>query len=286
MLDGPQGLARVGCRIRTSERSLAAAGKTGDRRPPLSQPYGGFVASSLDLFAAFHAAGLFDPSSQHHQLQEVYPAAIWTRLARGLPNKRRRDGRQARVAILRTLGVAVPDAPNHDELDACAAALLAAAADGHIQGLRVAAVGDPVCWDNDAACLREGQILIPEVDAAVFTKLQSVVAPWIAAPEKRTLRAVRSASTALRGAGELSVVARPSLDGATREDRAVSSSSCWRRSSSRGAQHSARIRPQWMSFSDTRSTRRLTDRCCSSWRQGQGRSRSIHSGRSRSTPSL
>ena len=221
MLDGPQGLARVGCRIRTSERSLAAAGKTGDKRPPLSQPYGGFVASSLDLFAAFHAAGLFHPSSQHHQLQEVYPAAIWTRLARGLPNKRRRDGRQARVAILRTLGVGVPDGPNHDELDACAAALLAAAADGHIQGLRVAAVGDPVWWDNDAACLREGQILIPEVDAAVFTELQSVVAPWIAAPEKRTLRAVRSASTALRGAGELSVVARPSLDGATREDRAA-----------------------------------------------------------------
>ena len=41
-----------------------------------------------------------------------------------------------------------------------------------------------------------------------------------------------------------------------------------------------------MSFSDTRSTRRLTDPCCSSWRQGQGRSRSIHSGRSGSTPSL
>jgi hypothetical protein len=187
----------------------------------LSQPYGGFVASSLDLFAAFHAAGLFDPSSQHRQLQEVYPAAIWTRLARGLPNKRRRDGRQARVAILRTLGVAVPDVPGHDELDACAAALLAAAADGHIQGLRVVAVGDPVYWDNDAVCLREGQILIPEVDAAVFTKLQSVVRPWIASPEKQPLRAVRSASTTLRAVGELSIVARPSLDGATREDRAV-----------------------------------------------------------------
>ena len=101
MLDGPQGLARVGCNIRASERSLAAAGKTGDKRPPLSQPYGGFVASSLDLFAAFHAAGLFDPSTQDLQLDEVYPASIWTRLARGLPNKRRRDGRQARVAILR-----------------------------------------------------------------------------------------------------------------------------------------------------------------------------------------
>ena len=221
MLDGPQGLARVGCNIRASERSLAAAGKTGDKRPPLSQPYGGFVASSLDLFAAFHAAGLFDPSTQDLQLDEVYPASIWTRLARGLPNKRRGDGRQARVAILRTLGVAVPDAPSHDDLDARAAALLAAAADRHIQGLRVAAVGDPMYWDDDAACLREGQTLIPEVDAPIFTKLQSVVAPRIASPEKQTLRAVRSASMAQRGAGELSIVARPSLDGATREDRAA-----------------------------------------------------------------
>jgi hypothetical protein len=127
----------------------------------LSQPYGGFVASSLDLFAAFHSAGVFDPSSPHIQLQEVYPAAIWTRLARGLPNKRRRDGRQTRVAILRALGVGVCDALSHDELDACAAALLAAAANGRIQGVGVAGVGDPVYWDNDAACLREGQILIP-----------------------------------------------------------------------------------------------------------------------------
>ena len=76
-------------------------------------------------------------------------------------------------------------------------------------------------WDDDAACLREGQTLIPEVDAAIFTKLQSVVAPRIASPEKQTLRAVRSASMAQRGAGELSIVARPSLDGATREDRAA-----------------------------------------------------------------
>lgn len=158
MLDGPQGLARVGCGIRSSERSLAAAGKTADIRPPLSQPYGGFVASSLDLFAAFHAAGLFDPSSPRTQLQEVYPAAIWTRLARRLPNKRRRDGRQARAAILQALGVAVPDALlSHDELDACAAALLAAAADGRIQGINVVAVGDPVYWDDETVCLREGQ---------------------------------------------------------------------------------------------------------------------------------
>jgi hypothetical protein len=221
MLDGPQGLARVGCRIRASERSLAAAGKTGDTRPPLSQPYGGFVASSLDLFAAFHSAGLFDPSSPHSELQEVYPAAIWTRLARGLPNKRRRDGRKARIAILQALGVGIPDTLNHDELDACAAALLAAAADGRIGGVGVAAVGDRVYWDDDAACLREGQILIPEVDAAVRTKLQSVVEPWVITPAAHRPRVVqRDTSMALRGVGESSTVPRPLLDGATREDRA------------------------------------------------------------------
>ncbi len=47
MLDGPQGLARVGCRIRSSERSLAAAGKTADIRPLLTQPYGGFTVLVL-----------------------------------------------------------------------------------------------------------------------------------------------------------------------------------------------------------------------------------------------
>jgi hypothetical protein len=89
MLDGPQGLARVGHGIRSCEKALAAAGKTGDVRPPTSQPYGGFIASSLDLFAAFHAADVFVTPGLSTRLNEVYPAAIWTRLARRLPNKRR-----------------------------------------------------------------------------------------------------------------------------------------------------------------------------------------------------
>jgi Protein of unknown function (DUF429) len=89
---------------------MAAAGKTADVRPPTSQPYGGFIASSLDLFAAFHAAGLFLVSGVPTRLYEVYPAAMWTRLARRLPNKRRRDGREARAALLETLGVRVPEA--------------------------------------------------------------------------------------------------------------------------------------------------------------------------------
>jgi len=109
MLDGPQGLARVGKKIRTCERILAAAGKTADVRPPISQPYGGFIASSLDLFTALHAAEVFVVPGRSTPLREVYPAAIWTRLARRLPNKRRAAGRRARAAILKALGVALPE---------------------------------------------------------------------------------------------------------------------------------------------------------------------------------
>lgn len=221
MLDGPQGLARVGRGIRACEKALAAAGKTADVRPSTAQPYGGFIASSLDLFAAFHAAKLFLAPEVPTRLYEVYPAAIWTRLARRLPNKRRSTGRQARGAILKTLGVDLPEtALTHDELDACAAALLAAATDARIQGIGVAAVGDPVYWDPDAACLREGKILVPEVDGAVLAKLQSVVRPWVVDSAEPPRRVPSPASLALRGDSDLPVVRRPLLDGATREDRA------------------------------------------------------------------
>ena len=222
MLDGPQGLARVGCKIRTCERSLAAAGKTADTRPPLSQPYGGFVASSLDLFAAFHRAGLFDPSSPQTHVHEVYPAAIWTRLVRRLPNKRRRDGRQARAAILQALGVGVPDGiVSHDELDACVAALLAATADGRIEGIRVVAVGDLVYWDREAACPREGQILVPEVDTAVLAQLQEVVRPWQLPSAAERPRVDRPGASAMTRVGDSRVVPRPMLDGESREQRAT-----------------------------------------------------------------
>ena len=221
MLDGPQGLARVGHGIRACEKALAAAGKTADVRPPASQPYGGFIASSLDLFAAFHTAKLFLAPEVPTRLYEVYPAAIWTRLARRLPNKRRSTGRQARGAILRTLGVDLPEtALTHDELDACAAALLAAATDARIQGISVAAVGNPVYWDPDAACLREGKIVVPDVDGAVLATLQSVVRPWVVASAEPPRHVPPPASVALPGDCDSRAVRRPLLDGATREDRA------------------------------------------------------------------
>ena len=221
MLDGPQGLARVGHGIRSCEKALAAAGKTADVRPPTSQPYGGFIASSLDLFAAFHAAGLFLASGVPTRLYEVYPAAIWTRLARRLPNKRRRDGREARAALLETLGVLVPEALlSHDKLDACAAALLGAAADGRIRDISVVAVGDSVFWDDVTGCLREGQIVVPNVDSGLRAELQTVVRRWELAANARSSIAAppRASGTARRLENGHSVV-RPVLTGATAEER-------------------------------------------------------------------
>jgi hypothetical protein len=183
MLDGPQGLARVGHGIRACEKALGAAGKTADVRPPESQPYGGFIASSLDLFAAFHVAKLFLAAGVPTRLHEVYPTAIWTRLARRLPNKRRSAGRQARSAILKKLGVDLPETLlTHDELDACVAALLGAAAHGHTPGFGVATVGDAVYWDEVTGCVREGHIMVPLVESELRARMETVVQFWQLAP--------------------------------------------------------------------------------------------------------
>jgi len=222
MLDAPQGLAQVGCSIRCSERTLGAAGKTGDTRPFLTQPYGGFIGSSLDLFAAFHFAGLAISPASMLGICEVYPAAIWTRLARRIPNKHRLAGREARVAILQVLGVAIPTAaPTHDQLDACAAALVGAAADDRIPGMKVVPVGDPVWWDTTHNCLREGPILIPQIDAALAGRLERIVAPWtsmLPPPRRRITNTSRKSVMKLSRSMEPAV--RPVLAGATREDRA------------------------------------------------------------------
>jgi hypothetical protein len=53
MVDGPQGLAEIGCTLRACERQGAAVGKTPHERPAIGKPFAGFVCSSLDLFGAF-----------------------------------------------------------------------------------------------------------------------------------------------------------------------------------------------------------------------------------------
>ena len=67
---------------------------------------------------------------------------------------------------------------SHDKLDACAAALLGAAGDGRIRDISVVAVGDSVFWDDVTGCLREGQIVVPNVDSALRVELQTVVQRW------------------------------------------------------------------------------------------------------------
>ena len=183
-------------------------------------------------------------------LCEVYPAAIWTRLARRLPNKRRAAGRRARAAILKALGVALPEtAFTHDQLDACVAALLGAAADGHTRGIGIAAVGDTVFWDEATGCLREGQIVVPNVDSELRAKLETVVrslavSAWRKGRHDRSLRRAPPASTKRL---EERTQGRPScVDGhATRRNVPTncSNTSSWNWSTA--AQRSARTKRLW-----------------------------------------
>jgi predicted nuclease with RNAse H fold len=138
MLDGPQGLARPGRSMRECDRVARAAGRVPQRRPDLDRPFGGFICSSLDLFAALKKAKL--------EVGEAYPGAIWTRLAKTkLESKKTERGRASRVKL--------------DQLDAAIAAVTAAAAAGAIDGLAVESVGDPL--RSDKGVLREGTMTFP-----------------------------------------------------------------------------------------------------------------------------
>ena len=163
MLDGPQGLAARGRRLRAAERACAAAGKTPDELAELRGPYAGFVRSSVELFAALHASGIaISPDDCLLGACEYYPGDAWKRLAGGtLPNKADKEGRRRRRELLTALGVTgLPDRPSHDANDACLGALLAAAADSRVPGLGLALVGEPLVIDA-AGTLREGPILVP-----------------------------------------------------------------------------------------------------------------------------
>lgn len=166
MLDGPQGLARPFRTMRECDRASAAAGKVPDCRPMLSQPFGGFVCSSLDLFSALAEAGLIiSPASAGTGVGEVYPGAIWPRLARRhLPKKGTPEGVEVRSEVLRCLGVVgLPARVNHDQLDAALGAVVAAAAAGAIPGVRVEALGDAL-YRDEAGALREGPMIFPLVE--------------------------------------------------------------------------------------------------------------------------
>lgn len=176
LIDGPQGLASSGQPMRACERALGAPGKTSSERQTLNGPFGGFIRSSLDVFLGLRNAGLRIGSPAMLGLQEVYPGAIWSRLASALFRKTTQKGRSQRAAILRELGLELPDgSASHDQLDACISAAIGAAADGLIPGIKVEAVGTPISWDEGNKCLREGLILVPVVDAELRGRLEAVV---------------------------------------------------------------------------------------------------------------
>ena len=165
-LDGPQGLAAPGQKMRQAEREVAAAGKTPDK-PPRHGPYASFLRGSVALFAALRAAGfglVGESAPEEAVLLEVYPADLWRRLAaaRRLPRKTSRDGRRIRWELLRSEGVELegphpigPDEVTHDQLDAAAAAFAAylwASGKGRL-------VGKAPRWDPAAGALREGFIV-------------------------------------------------------------------------------------------------------------------------------
>ena len=99
-------------------------------------------------------------------------------------------------------------------------ALLGAAADGRIRDIGVVAVGDSVFWDDVTGCLREGQIVVPNVDSGLRAELQTIVRRWELTANARSSIAAppRASGTARRLENGHSVV-RPVLTGAPAEER-------------------------------------------------------------------
>jgi hypothetical protein len=163
MIDGPQALASSGKLLRECERKCGAAGKTPGVLPSLGKPFAGFIRSSVELFSAFAAFELsVSPSQFMGGISEVYPGDIWHRLVgRIIPKKSTHEGRRARKLILESLGIiGLPALPTHDENDACISALIAAAADGKVNGMSVRGIGSPLVRGPDGT-LREGPIVRP-----------------------------------------------------------------------------------------------------------------------------
>ena len=165
MVDGPQALASRGRRLRNSERLCRAPGKTPDQLPADDVPYGSFIRSAVEWYAALHAAGVaVSPLRGLGGVCEYYPGEGWIRLSqRRLPNKHSAVGRKVRLDLLRRFGVRFPrgPTPGHDALDACLGALMAAAADGIVPAVTLESVGLPLRNGQDG--LREGPIMLPRL---------------------------------------------------------------------------------------------------------------------------
>lgn len=164
LVDGPQALAGRGRRVRVSERLCRTAGKTPDHMPGNDGPYAAFLRSSVEWFAAMHAAGIaVSPPGAVGGIGEFYPGEGWSRLSHcRLPRKTSAVGRKVRLDWLRRFGVQFdrPATLSHDALDACLGALVAAAADAAVPGMSVETVGLALQRGPDLQ-LREGPIVLP-----------------------------------------------------------------------------------------------------------------------------
>lgn len=159
-IDGPQGLAKNGAKLRECERLLGAPGKTPDHLPvPDGTPFAGFIRGSVELFRELvkRLPLVQDPGDISSRLIEVYPGAAWPVLAgERLRKKTTKEGRRLRKQTLQARGVRFPSGlPTHDELDAALAGYIA---------WRFTR-GEAVCEGSrpfyDGGFLREGYIVQP-----------------------------------------------------------------------------------------------------------------------------
>jgi hypothetical protein len=206
MLDGPQGLASIGERLRACERQSGAVGKTPDTMPTLGQPFAGYIRSSIELFSAFAQVGFkVSPAGFLGGVSEVYPGNIWGRLAkRVLPKKSTNEGRLVRTLILQALGVTdLPQLPTHDQNDACVGAVLAAAADGKVDGVSVCGLGLPLI--EVGGILREGPMVIPEISEDAHRRIDKALSniPPVVATRTRNSRQSASVQAAMERATTL-----------------------------------------------------------------------------------
>ncbi len=189
LLDGPQALATAGARMRACEARVGAAGKTPDNLEETTRRvFGGFVRSSVEVFAALHAAGLpVSPAGVLGGVGEVYPGELWTRLSRGFVKKTTSFGRAQRRAVLEACGVRFTEPRlTHDQLDAALAALTAAAADHVVPGLKVKCVGEALRM-RPTGELEEGPMVtidevgpdcLPAVEAALAACASAAGQAW------------------------------------------------------------------------------------------------------------
>lgn len=173
-VDGPQGLAgEAGATMRVCEKIGGGVGQSPYDFPRAGVPFGGFVQSSVRLFASlwlsgrFHLHGLPPADGPEATLIEVYPGKAWHILAGLLKmppptvRKQRLAGRLQRQVLLENAGIHLPPAikpPTHDQLDAALATLIALR---FANGECTRCDGAAPFWDESKQVLREGFIVYP-----------------------------------------------------------------------------------------------------------------------------